>query len=265
MFPKLISFGETFLPAYGVLVALGFFVALQVVVKLGKRSGLDPEKITNLAIYCALSGLLGAKLLMFLFDFKLYFEHPDEIFTMGTLQAAGVWQGGLALATLFAYWFLRRHNMPVLATADLFAPGVAIGHAIGRLGCFAAGCCWGAVCDRPWAVTFHNPDAARLVGVPLGIPLHPTQLYEVATEGLLFAFLWWRVRTPHRPGEILGIYLVVSSIARFVIEFYRNHQQSLPFGGPLSLTQWIALGLMLPGIYLLVRPVDPVEMATAAR
>lgn len=257
MFPKLISFGDFFLPTYGFLVALGFFVALQVVVKLSKRSGIDPEKATNLAIYCALSGLLGAKLLMFLFDFKLYAEHPQEIFTMATLQAAGVFQGGLVVATAFAFWFMRRNKMPLLATADAFAPGVAIGHAIGRLGCFAAGCCWGAVCDKPWAVTFHNADAYRLVGVPLNIPLHPTQLYEAIAELILFAFLWKRATTTHRPGEILGLYLVISSIARFIIEFYRNHQQDLPFGGPFSLTQWIALALVVPGVYLVIRPSNP--------
>ena len=257
MFPKLISFGDFFLPAYGVLVALGFFVALQVVVRLSKRQGIDPEKATNLAIYCALSGLLGAKLLMFLFDFQIYRERPGEIFTLGTLQAAGVFQGGLVLATAFAIWFMRRHRMPMLPTMDAFAPGIAIGHAIGRLGCFAAGCCWGAVCDKPWAVTFRNMDAERLVGVPLNLPLHPTQLYEAASEALLFGFLWWRSKTPHRPGEILGLYLVLSSISRFIIEFYRTHQQALPFGGPFSLTQWIALGLLLPGIYLVVRPSSP--------
>ncbi|HEY3744291.1 MAG TPA: prolipoprotein diacylglyceryl transferase, partial [Bryobacteraceae bacterium] len=209
MFPKLISFGpDFFLPTYGLLVALGFFIALQVVIRLGKQSGLDPEKVTNLAIYCALSGLIGAKLAMFAFDFQLYWQHPEEIFTMATLQAAGVFQGGLVLATIFAFWYMRRNKMPILTTTDAFAPGIAIGHAIGRLGCFAAGCCWGDVCDKPWAVTFRNPDAYRLVGVPLNIPLHPTQLYEAATEALLFAFLWWRSKSPHRPGEILGLYLV---------------------------------------------------------
>jgi phosphatidylglycerol:prolipoprotein diacylglycerol transferase len=263
MFPKLISFGDFFLPTYGFLVALGFFVALQVVIRLAKRSGIDPEKTTNLAIYCALAGLLGAKLLMFVFDFPLYREHPEEIFTMATLQAAGVFQGGLVLATAFAFWYMRRNKMPLLQTADAFAPGVAIGHAIGRLGCFAAGCCWGAVCDKPWAVTFRNPDSYRLVGVPLNTPLHPTQLYESVAELALFAFLWWRAKRPHRPGEILGLYLIISSVARFIIEFYRTHQQALPFNGPFSLTQWIALVLLLPGIYLVWRPTTPAAVVDA--
>lgn len=254
MFPKLISFGDFFLPTYGVLVALGFFVALQVVVRQSKKAGLDVDKSVNLVIYCALAGLLGAKLAMFAFDFNLYREHPSEIFTFATLQAAGVFQGGLILSTLFAFWYMRRNQMPLLSTADAFAPGIAIGHAIGRLGCFAAGCCWGAVCDKPWAVTFHNRDAAELVGVPLNIPLHPAQLYEVITETALFFFLIWYAKRPLEPGRILGLYLIISSIDRFVIEFYRAHQQALPFGLALSLTQWIALVLVPPGLWLVFRP-----------
>ena len=113
-------------------------------------------------------------------------------------------------------------------------------------------------------MSFHNPDAYRLVGVPLDIPLHPTQLYESAAEGLVFAFLLWRMRSPHRPGEILGLYLVLSSIARFIIEFYRTHQQALPFGGPLSLTQWIAIVLILPGLFLTLRSTAPKTLVSQA-
>ncbi len=253
MFPKLISIGTFFIPTYGTLIALAFLAGLWVTVRLAKSVGLDPEKITNLAVYCALGGLLGAKLLMFAFDYKRYAEHPGEIFSLATLQAAGVFQGGLVLALLFAVFYMRRAGLPFLATADAFAPGIAIGHAIGRIGCFAAGCCWGTECDRPWAVTFRNPDASELVGVPLGVPLHPAQLYEMSSEAILFALLYVLYRRPHRAGMILGTYLTLSSAARFVIEFFRYHEQALPFGGPLSITQWIALGLCGLGIFVLVR------------
>ena len=89
-----------------------------------------------------------------------------------------------------------------------FAPGIAIGHAIGKLGCFAAGCCWGKECDLPWAVTFRNPDANALTGVPLHVALHPAQLYELGAEALLFGFLYWRFGRAHRPGTIIGLYLL---------------------------------------------------------
>lgn len=252
MFPKLFSIGSFYLPTYGVLVALAFLVGLTVTVKLGKRSGLSGELMTNLAVYCALAGLLGAKLLMFVFDWG----SPDKppIFSMATLQAAGVWQGGLALAILFAFFYIRQNKLPFLKTFDAFAPGIAIGHAIGRIGCFAAGCCWGKECSLPWAVTFRNPEANALTGVPLNTPLQPSQLYEMSTEFLLFGFLWWRYGKTHRPGQIIGLYLVFSSIARFLIEFTRFHEQGLYAG--LSLTQWIAIGIAGLGALLLLTPAE---------
>jgi phosphatidylglycerol---prolipoprotein diacylglyceryl transferase len=257
MLPKLISFGEFFLPTYGVLVALSFLAGLLVTTRLGRRSGMDQEKIVNLVVYCALAGLLGAKILMIAFDWDHFRNDPADIFSFATLRAAGVFQGGLVLATLTAFFYVRHNGLPWLQTFDIFAPGIAIGHAIGRLGCFAAGCCWGKECDLPWAVTFRNPDAHDLTGVPLHVSLHPSQLYELGTEGLLFGFLYWRYGKAHKPGTIIGLYLVLSSIARFCIEFTRNHEQALPFGLPFSITQWIAIGLAAAGgAILLTRQPD---------
>jgi len=163
VFPKLFTIGSFYLPTYGVLVALGFLAGLTVTVRLARRSGLNPELITNLAVYVALAGLAGAKLLMIAFD------RPTlrEIFTLSSLQAAGVFQGGLILAIIVAFAYIRSQGLPLLQTMDAFAPGIALGHAIGRMGCLAAGCCWGRETTLPWAITFHNPDAYGLTGVPL--------------------------------------------------------------------------------------------------
>lgn len=249
MHPKLISIGSFFLPTYGVLVAIAFLVALYIATRLGKQAGFNSERVTNLGVYCALMGILGAKVFMILFDWSEFMKNPREIFSMATLQAAGVFHGGLIAAVVFAVFYTHRFAMPWLTTADVFAPAIAIGHAIGRLGCFMAGCCYGVACDRPWAVTYSNPEAATVSNTPLFQPLHPTQLYESGAELLVFALLMWRWRSPHRPGEIIGLYLVVSSIFRFAIEFFRYHEQSLIAG--LSLTQWISVGLLLLGAALL--------------
>lgn len=251
MFPKLIDTGGFFLPAYGVLVAAAFLAAIAVTNRLARKAGLNSEKITNLAIYCAIAGMAGAKLLMFVFDWRDYLARPSEIFSLSTLQAAGVYQGGLILAVITAIIYMRRHGLPGLVTADVFAPGIALGHAIGRLGCFAAGCCWGVQCDRSWAVTFNKPAAYELTGVPLGIPLHPTQIYESLTEAIIFGILWWRFHRPHREGAIIGWYLLLYSVARFTIEFYRYHDQGLIAG--LSLTQWISLATFISGAVLTLR------------
>ncbi len=249
MFPKLISIGSFFIPTYGTLVAMGFLAALWVVTRLAKRARLPSERVTNLAIYCALAGLAGAKLFMILFDFKTYWNDPGSLFSLSTLQAAGVYQGGFVVAFLVAVLYLRRQNLPVLATCDVFAPGIALGQAIGRLGCFSAGCCWGIATHAPWAVTFHNPQAAELTGVPLGIPLHPTQLYESAADALIFLFLYFQFAKAHTAGAILGWYLTLYSVARFVIEFFRFHEQGLHLG--LSYTQWISLATLGAGVILL--------------
>lgn len=251
MLPKLISFGSFFLPSYGVLVALGFLAGLAVTSRLAKRAGLNVEAVTNLAIYVALAGMLGAKLMMLGFDWRETINHPADIFTLRTLQAAGVFQGGLILALLVAFYYIRRNNLPLLPTCDVFAPGVALGHAIGRLGCLAAGCCWGVECSLPWAIKFHNPDAWSLTGVPLEVPLHPSQLYEFTTELILFGILYRYLGKKPAPGKTIGWYLLASSAARFGIEFTRFHEQALPFGLPLSITQWIAVGLALVGASIL--------------
>jgi phosphatidylglycerol:prolipoprotein diacylglycerol transferase len=251
VFPKLIQIGDFFIPTYGLLVALGFLAGLWVAGRLAQSRGMAPQLITDLGIYVALAGLLGAKLTMLLYDLPYFLSHPGEIFTMATLQAGGVFHGGLILALLVAVWYVRKRKLQFLPVADVFAPGIALGHAIGRLGCFAAGCCWGAACDRPWAVTFTNPDAHELVGVPLGVPLHPSQLYEASAEALIFALLYWRFRQgTHAPGHIISLYLVLYPTARFFIEFVRTHEQADPFGWGLSLAQWVALALVSVGAVL---------------
>ncbi len=250
MLPKLITIGHFYLPTYGVLVAIGFLVALWVVTRLATRAGLPSEPVTNLAIYCALAGLAGAKLFMFLFDFGQYWSGERRFFSLETLQAAGVYQGGLLLAFLMAILYMRRVHLPTLETLDVFAPGIAIGHAIGRLGCFAAGCCWGTSCSLPWAVTFTNPQAQDLVGVPLNQPLHPAQLYESFAEAVIFVFLYRRIQKAHAAGEIFGLYLVLYSAVRFLVEFVRHHEQPVHWG--LSLTQWISLCTLAAGIWLLM-------------
>lgn len=265
MLPRLISIGDFFIPTYGVLVSAGFLLALWMIARMARRTGLPVDDVVNLGVYAALAGLLGAKLAMFLFDWSYYLTNPRELLSFSTLRAGGVFQGGLVLAVATGIWYMRRHHLPLLPTMDVFAPGIALGHAIGRVGCFAAGCCWGSECRRPWAVTFTDPHANEISGTPLGVPLHPAQLYEAFAEALIFTVLWWRFRKPHHEGQVIGLYLAMYSLARFIIEFFRFHEQGL-FGG-LSLTQWIALAIFLPGLWLAFRRGAEVKprMAPAAR
>ncbi|MCC6342218.1 MAG: prolipoprotein diacylglyceryl transferase [Bryobacterales bacterium] len=251
MFPKIFSVGSFFLPTYGVLVTLGFLLGLWVTGKLARRKGLDPQMATDLGVYVALAGLAGAKLMMILYDLPYYVKNPLEIVSFSTLQAGGVFFGGLIGALIVAVWYLRSRKLSFVKVADVFAPGIALGHAIGRIGCFSAGCCWGLECKLPWAVTFNDPEAYKLVGVPLGIPLHPTQLYESIAEFLIFAILYRRIRRPHRQGAVIGLYLVLYPTARFLVEFVRAHDQANPFGWVLTAAQWTTLFLIPLGLWLM--------------
>ena len=251
MFPKFLTYGDFYLPTYGLAVAIAFLAGIAITGRLARQIGLPQDKITSLAVYCALAGMLGAKLGMVIFDWSVFARDPSELFSLSTLRAAGVFQTGLILALVTAFTYMWKQRLPVLTTADTFAPGLALGHGIGRLGCFAAGCCWGTECTRPWAVTYIDPSAAELSGVPLGVPLHPAQLYESGAEFVIFGFLYWFWKSSPRPGAVIGAYLVLYSIARFIVEFYRNHEQNLVNG--LSLTQWISLALFLAGAALLAR------------
>src|SRR6478672_4410669 len=121
----------------------------------------------------------------------------------------GVYQGGLILALITAAVYMRHAHLPPLLTSDVFAPGLAIGHAIGRLGCFSAGCCWGKPTNAWWGVTFNNPIAHELVGTPLGHALEPTQLFEAAVEFANFILLTWLFTRKRFDGQIFAAYLVL--------------------------------------------------------
>ena len=244
MYPEV--FHLSFLHTYGILVALGFLAGLWVATRLARQANLNTEAVFNLGFYSALAAMVGAKIMMILVDLPYYAEHSGEILSVGTLQAGGVFYGGLLAALAVAVWYMRKTQLPALLTADVFAPGIALGHAIGRLGCFAAGCCWGVECRLPWAVRFSDP-ASQLPRGLLGVPLHPTQLYESFAEFLIFGILYWRIGKPHSAGTIISLYLMLYSTARFVIEFFRFHEQGNLWGGPLDTSQWLSILLFLAG------------------
>lgn len=252
MLPRLFHIGGYSQATYGVLVAIAFLAALSVISRLARRAGLNSDVVVNLGILCGLSAIVGAKIMMYLVDLPYYIQNPGEILSLSSLQAGGVFYGGLITALIAAFVYIRRHHLPALETADIFAPGIALGHGIGRLGCFAAGCCWGLPTKLPWGITFTNPES-QIPSQQLGIPLHPTQLYESFAEFAICGLLLWRIRRPHRAGAIISLYLIVYSSVRFLVEFVRFHEQPNPFGGPFNTSQWISLGLIALGCAYFVR------------
>lgn len=266
MLPRLFHIGSFGIPTYGVLVALGVLLGLWISVRNSEKQGIKAENAWDFGIAVVLAGIIGSKILYILVDWRAYAEHPREIFSLSTLQAGGVFSGGLIGAFLVAWWFVRKHHMPELATCDAFSPGLAMGHAIGRLGCFAAGCCYGKPTTHFWGVTFTNPLAAQYVGTPLNIALEPTQLFESGAELIIFAILTWMFARKKFDGQVFGAYLFLYGIARFLIEFLRDDpgRGGPYFGGLLSGTQLIAIGLVLTGgIIWYLRPAPKIQIASA--
>jgi phosphatidylglycerol---prolipoprotein diacylglyceryl transferase len=248
VFPQLFHIGRLFLPTYGLLVSVGVLIGLWVSGRNSEKHGINPEHAWNLGILVVLCGIIGAKILYIVNDWGYYTSHPGEIFSFATLQAGGVFSGGLIGAFAAAYWYVRKHHMPALGTCDAFAPGLALGHAIGRVGCFAAGCCYGKPTTHFWGVTFRNPQAQAIVGTPLGVPLEPTQLFESAVELANFFILMWMLKRKKFDGQVFAAYLFLYGVARFFLEFIRDDPgRGSVFGGAMTGTQLISIGLVLTG------------------
>ena len=264
MYPRLFQIGHFSLPTYGFLVALGVLLGLTLSVRYSKRLGINPDDTWNLGILVVLAGILGAKILLIVNDWSYYTRNSGEIFSMNTLRSGGVFSGGLIAGLLAAAWYIYRHKMPPLRTCDAFAPGLAIGHAIGRVGCFAAGCCYGKETHAAWGVVFKNPLAAEWVGTPLGVPLEPTQLMEAVFELFNFFLLVWILKRKHADGQVFGTYLILYGIARFCIEFFRGDPgRGEVFGGIMTGTQMIAIILVIVGGLFWLRRVPRAEIAAA--
>lgn len=232
------------LHTYGVLLAIAFLTGLYVAGREARRAGLDPARITDLGVYVLIAGLLGAKLMLVIVDWRHYAEQPGDLWTI--FQSGGVFYGGLLAAFPVAWWYTSKHQLPGWRTADVLAPGVAIGQSLGRLGCFAAGCCHGKPTDVPWAVRFRDVYAARTSGTPMDTPLHPTQIYESIATALICAFLLWLVPRKKFQGQVVMSYVVLYAIARFTIEFWRGDaSRGFVFSELLSTSQFIAIVMVL--------------------
>ncbi|WLT32622.1 prolipoprotein diacylglyceryl transferase [Geothrix sp. PMB-07] len=222
MHPVLFEIGSFPLGTYGLLLAIAFFAGTWLAKRQGLLDGLAPSAITDLAIAMLISAIVGSKLLMILVDL-INGEPFREVFSLATLRAGGAIHGGIIAATAVFFWKLRKgQGLPLRLTGDALVPGVALGQAIGRLGCFSAGCCYGTESHAPWAVTFTNPIAQAFSGTPLGMPLHPVQLYNTLANLAVMAVLL--VARPKRTfrGQIFALYFLVEGLGRVVTETWRG-------------------------------------------
>jgi phosphatidylglycerol:prolipoprotein diacylglycerol transferase len=251
MYPELFRIGSFPVNTYGVLLALAFLAALLVAARLGARDGLPRERLFDLGLWLLLAAIVGSKVLLLVVEPE-YRAAPLRLLSLDFLRSGGVFYGGFLGAVVTAYVLVRRYQLPWWRTADAFAPGIALGQAIGRQGCFAAGCCWGKPTTQPWGVRF-SELGQQVTGVPIDTHLHPTQLYESFAALIFFALLVWMHRRKTFDGQIILTYGVLYGATRFVIEFFRDDPRGDLFGltslTHLSTSQLISL---LVGITSLV-------------
>lgn len=252
MYPVLFKipiFGGITIYSYGVMVALAFVAGLLWVIYASRRAGIDSKQAVDLVFWIILAAILGSRILhVAVSERDRFLANPLMFFKIW--EGGLVFYGGLIAAAVVAIWYMRRHRMPLLLTCDVFAPGIALGHAVGRIGCFLAGCCFGRVCSKAawYTVSFpHDPHTFA----PPGVPLYPTQLFESGGELINFAILLVIRRFKRFDGQIFASYLMIYSIIRIVGEQFRGDVERGFLIEPwLSTSTFISLLMFAFGAFL---------------
>lgn len=255
MYPEIFRIGTFPVTTYGIFLALGMLCALFVASRLARQDGLPKERIYDLGLWTLVGGLVGSKVLM-------YFVEPDvQLLSLDFLRSGGVFYGGLIGGFLAVVILVPLYKLNFWKVADAYAPGVALGQAFGRQGCFSAGCCWGKPTDLPWGVHF-TQAGHEYTGVPiytadgLDLHLHPTQQYESILMFGVFALLFFLHRKKKFDGQILILYGIIYSIIRFSIEFVRDDPRGDLFGFTtatgLSTSQGVSLIVAVGSIIFLI-------------
>jgi phosphatidylglycerol:prolipoprotein diacylglycerol transferase len=252
--PILINIGPLHLPTYGIMMVIALVTAVYTVTRLGRREGLDSNRLLDFSTWLIVVSLLGAKVLMIVTDWKYFRDNPGEIFSKETLLAGGVFYGGFLAAVFFSLWYIKVHHLPFGKVFDIYSPAIALGLSIGRLGCFAGGCDYGKPTSSFLGVVFTNPYSHEISGVPLGVALYPTQLFESFASFAIFCILIWYYRRKRYDGQVFVLYIALYAVARFAIEFLRGDEdRGFVFGHLLSTSQFIAILMLATAAVLMMR------------
>jgi phosphatidylglycerol:prolipoprotein diacylglycerol transferase len=257
MHPILIKLGPLTIASYGFLFALGVLLAILMAFSKARKETVDLKIFTDFIFYVMILSLLGAKLLLLLTNLGYYLKYPAEIRFL--LTSGGTFFGGLIAGALFTIWYIRRHSLSYRQLGDIAGPSLALGHFFGRLGCLAAGCCWGRDAGSfPLAVTFTSEKAKFLTGVPLDCPLYPTQIFEALLNFCNFIILYFAYKKRTFKGQIFALYILNYSLIRFTVEYFRgDSDRGYIFGGienplvSLSVPQLISIIGFITALVLL--------------
>lgn len=210
----LIDLGGFELHTYGAMGAIGFLYVAGVVLSEARRRGWSHDRMVDVIFYAALAGIVGARAVFFV-------QNPGAVgwSQFFSLRTGGmVFYGGPLVGLPLGLWLLRRYELPIWEVCDTFARTFPVAHGLARLGCYGAGCCYGSPSEAPWAVRFTDPRGVA----PLGVSLHPTQLYEaIGLFALGAALAWWEPRKRFA-GEVMLAYLGGYAALRIVVEVFRG-------------------------------------------
>jgi phosphatidylglycerol:prolipoprotein diacylglycerol transferase len=247
MHPVLIELFGFPISYYGLMIVVGIAAGLVTLKLRADRAGLDGARLVDVSLWLVVWALIGARVLLIVVELPRYIQNPGEL--LGVMRAGGVFLGAFLAALVAGVWLFHRHRLQPLPTLDALVPSVALGQAIGRVGCLLAGCCWGSVCELPWAITYTNPDAAAMVGTPLHVPLHPFPIYSAVFNLLLYLGLAALYARRPAPGRVFASYLVIYGCGRFLLEEYRGDlSRGFVFDGSLSTSQLISAILVVFGV-----------------
>ena len=247
MYPVLFRVGPFALHTYGVFIAMAFLSAIALALREARRVGEEPDQILDLCFYLLIAAIVGSRALYVVIDWPNFRQDPVEIIRIW--HGGLVFYGGFIAAVLTAFWFTKKRGLLPWKTTDILAPSLAFGHFIGRIGCFFAGCCYGRVCDLPWAVTFTNPESLA----PKGIPLHPAQLYSSANSLLIFVILTGLKRRKKFDGQVFWTYVLLYGVSRSIIEFFRGDERGGMFAGEMfSTSQLIGACMAVLAIVMII-------------
>lgn len=240
------GYGPFAIHTYGLMVALGFFFAISVVTNQAARKGMDGDQIVNMLFGLILTGVVGARLLFVALEWRSYVDRPLSIINIR--EGGLVFLGGVVCAAFYGLYFIRKYQLPFWKTTDAVILGLPLGQMFGRLGCVAAGCCYGRPTDLPWSITYTSPLAA---GAPLNVPVHPVQLYESIGNLVIFLGLYLLARSNKQrfDGQVVIAYFVAYPVLRIVTETFRGDSVRGFFmqdvlGQTLSTSQFISLVLL---------------------
>ncbi|MBI5207488.1 MAG: prolipoprotein diacylglyceryl transferase [Candidatus Firestonebacteria bacterium] len=240
-----IELGPIYIYTYGLMVALGFLGAITLSVKLAKIEGISQDSILDLCFWILIFSIIGARIFYVILNFSFYQENPLEVIQV--YKGGLVFYGGFISGIMTCVFYTKKYNLPIWKIGDILAPGIAFGEAIGRIGCFFNGCCYGKETTLPWGIKF-PPGSLSSFLYGNEHHIHPTQIYAFLSNIIIFAFLFFFFKRKKFQGQIFWLYVILYAVGRFFVEIWRGDIERGFFMGIISTSQTIAVIFLIIGI-----------------